>query len=461
MSDQTMTKPDWREGYRLVADFSRAEPSITDLDRFRSQFLTRAVRDLVFHDDPGVRRQAFGLIRSAFGLSGAYSASIEPLYRAIGSGAEKGFTVPAINIRGLTYETARAVFRAIRSLKAGPVIFELAKSEIGYSEQRPMEYAGLIMAAAVREEVRGPVFIQGDHYQVNAVRFGTSPEQEIEDLKKLIQESIDAGYRNIDIDASTLVTLEPSDLREQQRFNGQVTAQLTHFIRQISIGPQGGKSVPISVGGEIGEVGKENSTPEELEAFMSVYREHLDRSGTRDVGISKISVQTGTSHGGVPLADGSIKKVALDFKALEALSRLAREKYGMGGAVQHGASTLPEEMFDHFPRVRTLEIHLATGFQNLILDHPLFPEELYRKAVDYLKAHYAKEWKTGETEEQFIYKNRKRMFGPFKKELCELPPETIQGMMKSLEERFVKIFRKLGLEGTGPVMERHFPVDDR
>lgn len=461
MSNQTVTKPDWREGYRLVADFSRSEPSIKDLERFRSQFLVRAIRDLMFHEDQGVRRQAFSLIRAAFELSGAYSASIEPLYRAIGCGSEKGFTVPAINIRGLTYETARAVFRAVRALKAGPVLFELAKSEIGYSEQRPMEYAGLIMAAALREKVRGPVFIQGDHYQVNAKRFHESPEQEVEDLKKLIQESIDAGYRNIDIDASTLVTLEPTDLLEQQHFNGQVTAQLTHFIRQISIELQGGKSVPVSVGGEIGEVGKENSTPEELEAFMAVYSEHLSHLGVRDVGISKISVQTGTSHGGVPLADGSIKKVALDFGSLEALSRLAREKYGMGGAVQHGASTLPEDMFDHFPRVGTLEIHLATGFQNLILDHPLFPKELYKKAVGYLKEHFAKEWKEGETEEQFVYKNRKRMFGPFKKELFDLPEETIQELMGSLEERFVQIFRKLGLSGTCSVLDRHFPADDR
>ncbi|MHB1606074.1 MAG: class II fructose-bisphosphate aldolase [Leptospirales bacterium] len=461
MSTQTATKSDWREGYRLVVDFSRSEPAITDLDRFRSQFLLRAIRDLMFQEDHGIRRQAFAIIRSAFQSSGAYSASIEPLYRAIGKGLEKGFTVPAINIRGLTYETARAVFRTIRSLKAGPVLFELAKSEIGYSEQRPMEYAGLIMAAALSENVRGPVFIQGDHYQVNAKRFRASPEQEIEDLKKLIQESIDADYRNIDIDASTLVTLEPTDLAEQQRLNGQVTAQLTHFIRQISIEPQCGESVPISVGGEIGEVGKENSTPEELEAFMSVYREHLDHLGARDVGISKISVQTGTSHGGVPLADGTIKKVALDFEALEALSLLAKKKYGMGGAVQHGASTLPEEMFDHFPRVGTLEIHLATGFQNLVLDHPLFPKELYQKAVGYLKEHYANEWKAGETEEQFVYKNRKRMFGPFKKELFDLPEETIRGLMGSLEERFVQIFQKLGLSGTGVVLDRYFPVDDR
>lgn len=448
---------EWQKDYRLVADFSGAEPRVTDLDRFRNQYLFRAVKDLMFQGNPGARKASFALIRAACAEAGIRSSSIEPLYRAIARGQEKGFTVPAINIRGLTFEVARAVFRAVRLLNAGPVIFELAKSEIGYTEQRPMEYAGLILAAALAEGVKGPVFIQGDHYQANAARYRESPEKEIEELKSLIQESIDAGYRNIDIDASTLVTLEPTDIREQQRLNGKVTAQLTHFIRQISNESRTGTNVPISVGGEIGEVGKENSTPEELEAFMSVYSEHLSALGPQDTGISKISVQTGTSHGGLPLPDGTIKKVALDFETLSKLSRIAREKYGIGGAVQHGASTLPEELFDRFPGVGTLEIHLATGFQNIILDHPRFPKELMAAGIAYLKEHFAKEWKSGETEEQFVYKNRKRLFGPFKKELFSLPPDVTQEIMKTLEDRFVLIFRKLGIEGTRKAVERWFP----
>lgn len=457
MGGGSMVGEKFRENYRLVADFSGTEPKVTDLDRFRSKYLSKALQDLLFHEDPHVRKSSFSLIRAAFEASGAWSASIEPLYRAIGRGEEKGFTVPAINIRGLTYETARAVFRAIRAIDGGPVIFELAKSEIGYTGQRPMEYAGLVMAAALGESVQGPVFIQGDHYQVNASRFREAPEKEIEELKFLIQESLDAGYRNIDIDASTLVRLEPRDLREQQKENGRVTAQLTHFVRQISTGIDQDKNCTVSVGGEIGEVGKDNSTPEELEAFMEVFQDHLSRLGARETGISKISVQTGTSHGGVPLADGSIKKVALDFEVLEELSRIARDKYRMGGAVQHGASTLPEELFDRFPRVGTLEIHLATGFQNLVLDHPLFPRDLYQRAVDYLKEAHKKEWKDGETEEQFVYKNRKRIFGPFKKELSLLPETVVKGIMQSMEERFVLIFKKLGLTGTRSVIDRHFP----
>ena len=447
------TLSDWQKRYRYVAEFPGGSPAVTDLPRFVRESLGEAMDDLLFHPVVDIRSAAFRLIREAFGRSGARMASIEPLYRAIGRGEEKGFTVPAINVRGLTFHTVRRIFRAMKKIDGGPVIFELAKSEIGYTYQRPMEYAALVMAAALAEGVTGPVFVQGDHYQFSAKSYAKDPESEILGLKKLIQESIDAGYRNIDIDASTLVTLEPSDLRDQQRENGRMTALLTHFIRQIT--PDGSQE-PVSVGGEIGEVGKENSTPAELDAFMEVYREELARHDGRATGISKISVQTGTSHGGVPLPDGRVAPVNLDFATLEALGERARSRYHMGGAVQHGASTLPPELFDHFPKVRTLEIHLATGFQNALFDHPSFPSALKKEMEAYMTREFAGERKSGETEEQFFYKNRKRVYGPFKKALLDLPSPVLDRIMDDLEANFVSLFKKLGLEKTAPVLARHF-----
>ncbi len=451
MSQETFN--DWQKKYRYVAEFPGGNPEVTDLARLRKEYLDNVVEDLLFHPDAGIRGQAFRVIRSAFSKSEAASASIEPLYRVIGRKEAGGFTVPAINIRGLTYRTVRHVLRALKSIDGGPVIFELAKSEIGYTFQRPMEYAGLVMAGALAEGHQGPLFIQGDHYQFNAKNYAKDQASEIEGLKKLIQESIDAGYRNIDIDASTLVTLDPPDLRDQQRENGKMTALLTHFIRQIT--PDGSR-FPISVGGEIGEVGKENSSPAELDAFMEVYTQELSRLDPKDVPISKISVQTGTSHGGVPLPDGTVAPVKLDFATLEALGELARTKYRMGGAVQHGASTLPEDLFDHFPKVKTLEIHLATGFQNALFDHPKFPASLKKEMEAFMTKEFAGERKAGETEEQFFYKNRKRTYGPFKKQLSSLPDAISDPIMEDLERKFVVLFKKLGLSGTSGVLRKVF-----
>ena len=71
----------------------------------------------------------------------------------------------------------------------------------------------------------------------------------------------------------------------------------------------------------------------------------LARVAPGAVGLSKISVQSGTSHGGVVLADGSIADVKLDLETLRELSEIARKEYGLSGAVQHGASTLPDDAF--------------------------------------------------------------------------------------------------------------------
>jgi fructose/tagatose bisphosphate aldolase len=109
---------------------------------------------------------------------------------------------------------------------------------------------------------------------------------------------------------------------------------------------------------------------------------HKDDKGVRS--ISKISIQTGTSHGGVPGPDGKVVQVNLDFECLETLSRIARQDYGLAGAVQHGASTLPSDLFNRFPELETAEIHLATDFQNMIYDNELFPEDLKKEIYTHL-----------------------------------------------------------------------------
>lgn len=403
------------------------------------------VHDAVFAPDEQVRERHRRTVREMAASQGIYPASIQGLYSAAGKGLYSGRTVPAINIRGITYEVARAVFRAAMKHKVGAFIFEIARSEIGYTNQRPSEYATCVLGAAIKEGFRGPVFLQGDHFQVNRKRYALEPEKELGAINELVRESIDAGFYNIDIDASTLVDLERPTLEERQEKNCIVTAEMTKLIRSIE--PEG---VTVSVGGEIGEVGKKNSTVQDLRAFMAGY---LRRLGPGMPGISKISIQTGTTHGGVVLPDGSIASVEIDFKALEEISKVAREEYGMAGAVQHGASTLPDEAFDLFPRVGAAEVHLATGFQNLIYDSDCFPKELLGKIHRHLLEKYTGEREPKDTEDQFLYKTRKRAFGDFKQELWDLPRESLEGIGQVLEDRFSLLFQKLGVVSTVDLVE--------
>lgn len=375
-----------------------------------------------------------------------YPASIQGFYEARGRSLFKGMTVPAINIRGITYDVARAVFKAAIMNNVGAFIFEIARSEIGYTGQRPAEFAACVLAAAIREGFKGPVFLQGDHFQVSQKRYSLDPEGEIEAVKQLIREAASSGFLNIDIDASTLVDLKQNTLIDQQEANYRVTAEMTKFIRNIEPADQ-----TISIGGEIGEVGKKNSTIEDLQAFMTGYLSLLGESK----GISKISVQTGTTHGGIVQPDGSIAQVNIDFKALGELSTAARELYGMAGAVQHGASTLPQSLFDMFPKTECIEIHLATDFQNIIYNSPSFPAELRDRIYKYLRDNYSNEKLAVDTDEQFIYKTRKKAFGDFKKELWGLPEENLEKLRETFEHRFTSLFKKLNVSNTVELVNKY------
>jgi fructose/tagatose bisphosphate aldolase len=439
---------------QLIALFGGAVVSsgdavkVTDPGRLQSEATDRLAWQAVFAA-PAERDAARWLLWEIGQTVGARPQSIGPIYFARGRGECGGFTVPAINVRMMTYDTARAIFRAAKARNAGAILLEIARSEIAYTDQRPAEYVSVVIAAALREGYFLPLFIQGDHCQVNAKKYQGDPKAEVGEVKKLIAEEIGAGFYNIDVDTSTLVDLSKPTLLEQQRLNFEHAAEITHFIRERE--PEG---ISVSVGAEIGEVGHKNSTVEELRAFMDGYAAALRRYGDLE-GISKISVQTGTSHGGVVLPDGSIAKVKLDLDALAALSTAARKEYGMSGAVQHGASTLPQDAFGNFARLETAEIHLATNFQSLVFDHPALPAELRKRMYDWLDVNAESEKKAGDTSEQFYYKARKKAIGPFKQEVWGLPAEARARIAADLEKTFGFLFDQLKVAGTAALVTKY------
>lgn len=416
---------------------------VNDKQQMRS-LMDELIFDAVFEENENMRTKKFLVIKEIAKEMDAIPSSIQGVYEEIGK-EFLGFTVPAINIRGLTYDVARVVFTKAIERDVGTFIFEIARSEIGYTKQRPLEYSACVLAAAVKEGFEGQVFIQADHFQIVRRYFEKDPEAEINYLKGLIKEAIDAEFYNIDIDTSTLVDLSNPIVYEQQRPNFENTACLAQYVRSLE--PKG---ITISVGGEIGEIGGKNSTPQEARAYLDGFKEVFKG----EKGLSKLSVQTGTKHGGVVLPDGSIAQVKIDFDTLKALSELVRKEYGLSGCVQHGASTLPEEAFDRFPETGTSEIHLATEFQNIIYDSKHLPEEFRKMIYEFLKKNFASEWKEGQTEEQFIYNIRKKGFGAFKKQWWTLPNTVKEPIMQELEQKFDTLFSKLKVFNTTDIVRK-------
>ncbi len=409
--------------------------------------IDKLVMGLINSDDSGIKKEIAKKIQDIAYKKGIYPSSIHEFYIARGRGEFGGFTVPAFNLRSMTFDLARAMFRVAKRNNSGAFIFEIAKSEMGYTAQPPVEYTSVILGAAIKEGWTGPVFIQGDHFQANAKKFQEDPEKELKVLQDLMVDAIGGGFYNIDIDSSTLVDLSKKDIKKQQKHNYEVCAKLTQFIRRIE--PKG---ITVSVGGEIGEVGHQNSTPEDLRAFMEGFKERLRKGLT---GISKISIQTGTSHGGIVLPDGTIAQVKLDFDTLRNLSAIAKKEFGLGGAVQHGASTLPSEAFHKFPENDCCEVHLATEFQNMIYDSKHFPVDLKKKMYDWLKVNAANEAKAGETEEQFFYKTRKKALGEFKKDIMGLPQSTRDAIAAEIEARFEFLFKQLNALNNKQLVDKY------
>ena len=432
---------------------------IDDEPAFRSTTIRDLAWTAAFATDEATVAAAQWLIWEASQGLGARSASIQGLYDARARGEVSGFTVPAINLRAQTFDMARAVFEAAAAAEVGAVILELARSEQTYTFQRPIDYATSVLAGAIAAGWSGPVFIQGDHYQFNAKKYAADPESMTEEIRRACRLAIDAGYRNIDIDSSTLVDLSKPNVDQEQHENYRRAAELTALIRTLEV-----DGVTVSVGGEIGEVGTQNSTVAELRAYLDGYRRELDGLAPDARGISKVSVQTGTSHGGIPLPGGGVAEVKLDFEVLRELGVVARE-YGLAGAVQHGASTLPDELFHRFPAVETAEIHLATGFQNALYEHPAFPDPLHQRIEAWCYANAGAERKVDQTDQQFVYTARKKAIGPFKRELWDL--DTKEEILAAQRRKISYLFTELRVEGTRSMVERfvepvetHRPIPD-
>jgi fructose/tagatose bisphosphate aldolase len=430
-----------------IAHVAEGRLVIDDTARFRAEAAADLAWTAAFTTDDPTAEAARWIVWEASQALGARSASIQELYMARSRGEISGFTVPAMNLRAQTFDMARSFYETAARADVGALIFEIARSEQTYTYQRPMDFATSVYAGAIAAGWTGPVFVQGDHYQFNAKKYAADPEAMTEEIRRACRLAIDAGYRNIDIDSSTLVDLSQPNLDLEQRENYTRAAELTALIRSLEA-----DGVTVSVGGEIGEVGKTNSTVEDLKAYLDGYDAVLQELAPGAKGLSKVSVQTGTSHGGVPLPGGGVAEVKLDFDVLAKLGEHARTR-GLAGAVQHGASTLPDELFHRFPEVETAEIHLATGFQNALYDHPAFPAELMEEIYAWCRANAADERKEGQTEAQFLYTTRKKAIGPFKRQLWDLA--TKDEILASQAAKVDYLFNQLKVVGSMEMVTRY------
>ena len=460
---------------------------VSDEARLRSDLIDKLVYDATFNPNPEIVKLCRQLIIDIAAAQGAVLDTVYPLY-AKKSKDKRHYSVPAINVRGMAYDTARAAIKSAMKNDVGAVIFEIAKSEIKYTGQRPAEFTNSILAAAIKEGYNRPVYLQADHFQVALKDYQENPAKAIGAIKDLIRESIEAGFYQVDLDMSPLVDFTQATPSEQQRLNYEVTAHLTVYVRQLERELGLDKlGIVVNLGGEIGEIGKgvdkktqKNSTPAELRAFEDGYKNELTRS-SKELGytilpLTKVAIQTGTIHGGIRDAKGEpvgAEEISLSFSTLAECNQVTRDEYGQAGAVQHGASTLPDQFFIVFSgepvpeglsidekllseankkvlsENPTAEVHLATAYQDTILDNKSFPVSLFSRIKEYILGlpEYKKELEKKSPEEAFA-STRKNAWGKFKADVWNLPESIKSAIRDSLEIKFDTVFTNLGVKNS-------------
>jgi hypothetical protein len=362
-----------------------------------------------------------------------YLASALKLYKQRKQSG-RNYVIPAFNLRGLVFELASAIFQAAKEKGLTSFVFEIARSELEYTAQHPVSYAGLVLAAAIETGWQGPIYLQADHVQVNPARYQHSLEKEIHIVRKLIKEFLKAGFCSIDIDCSPVNQEDQKSPQSILSENKELSAKLLKFIKLV------GQGKKVAVGVEVGEIGTHNTTPEELDWFLTNVKKKV--GGWQN--LTKVAVQTGTKHGGKVNKKGELEKMPVDLTSLTNLNKLAL-RFGLYGVVQHGASTLPIQVLGKLPKTGTLEVHLATAWQNLIFDNPRFPAKLKDKIYAWIEQKYASKRQPGMSNEQFFYETRKYAWGQFRKDFLNLLPDFKEVVTEEMKKRAEEIFEALGL----------------
>lgn len=91
----------------------------------------------------------------------------------------------------------------------------------------------------------------------------------------------------------------------------------------------------------------------------------------------------------------------------------------------------------------------------MIYESKHFPADLKKKIYEWLKVNAANEAKPGETDEQFLYKTRKKAFGPFKKEIVGLPQKTRDTIADEIQDKFDFLFKQLNAVNNKESVDRY------
>ncbi len=359
------------------------------------------------------------------------------MFEALYSG---GGIIMAANTR-IVHGIARGIFRAAKTLRAA-VIFELAKSESdlkgGYTGLTPQDFSNAVRSIA-KDVGFGEWALHADH---TTVKKGT--EEEIKEVKRLIEAQIAAGYTSFAIDASFLFDLNEKTVLGQLQRNIEVTTELATFIKD----KMGGREYGLEV--EVGEIGKKDksglvlTTVAEATTFIKALQK-------REIFPNVLAIANGSTHGNIYDEHGNlIEQVSINIERTVEIAK-AIDPFKVRVA-QHGITGTPLKFIStKFPKGLILKGNVGTFWQNIAWElFEIFEPELYEDIWNWTLNEYRDEaTKKGITKNDELFGTYSKFaIKEFKDRIYSVSDETEHALEAKAYAEAMMFFKAFGALGT-------------
>ncbi len=402
--------------------------NIIDAHRLRTERIDHLIYNAVFHESERLRYFLYWLIRRAAAGLSIYPSSIHGLYAAAARGQVRRFTAPAVCIRAMPYDAARACFRAAKETGCGAVLLDLSRNLAEGPALSPAEYTSCMVAGAIREGYEGPVFLQANYLHERRVADETGHGHELDRLQDLAEEALNAGMFNLELDTADLEDLSLPELAEQERASYEDTARLAGFVRTTEpAGVDTNLSVKMNSHGDVVHLAQR------FRAFMEGFATELtDRAG-HVAGIGKLSLPVRSTD---------------DLRMVHDLAEVARREYAVATGVNFDGTPFIEDLLEKLPQFPIVEAHFGNRYEDFILHHTAFPSQL-RDAIDgWIDQTYGEMRGREQDHANFHLQMRAPALESFKRQLWDLPPENKDSIMKDLQDTLIADFKRLSAEDT-------------
>lgn len=358
---------------------------------------------------------------------------------------DKDVIVIAINVR--IKHCLRGVMEAAKEADAA-IIFEIAKSEIGYTAQPPEEYANYVKEIAHKIDFNTPYCIHGDHITIPENTLGA-----IKSAEDIIKKEVEAGFTSFAIDASHNFDLNAELTREQLADNIKITTRIAKLIKKL-MAEKGKKREDYGLEVEVGEIGKvdpetgeqELTTVDEAVTFIKALNEN-------GVYPDLIATNNGTVHGNIYDEEGNIIPI-LGIDAVRT-REIASSIAPLGVKIaQHGITGTPLKLMHKLIDAGIVKGNVATNFQDIAIEN--MSPELAKRMADWTMKNYAEKVRAKKpkiSDREIIGKNIKYAIKVFKHEIEEIDDEYKQKISDASKKSATEFIEAFNGKGSGQIVK--------